>query len=145
MKTGIIALMLLAMTTANAEKQKPGVLYDAEIIRVLDGDTVIFRATWLPDPLPKQLAVRIYGIDTPEKGGRAQCSAEDIKGQAATNFTTQAIARAQFKQILLIDWDKFGGRVLGDLILDGQSLQRLLIQNSHAKEYYGEVKQSWCK
>ena len=36
------------------------------------------------------------------------------------------------------------GRVLGDIILDGQSLRALLIQNGYAREYYGEAKQSWC-
>jgi endonuclease YncB( thermonuclease family) len=34
--------------------------------------------------------------------------------------------------------------VLGDIILDGQSLRALLIQNGYAREYYGEAKQSWC-
>jgi endonuclease YncB( thermonuclease family) len=42
-------------------------------------------------------------------------------------------------------WDKFGGRVLGDIILDGQSLRASLITNGFAREYYGEEKQSWCK
>ena len=43
-----------------------------------------------------------------------------------------------------MSWDKYGGRVLGDIILDGQSLRALLIQNGYAREYYGEAKQSWC-
>jgi endonuclease YncB( thermonuclease family) len=128
-----------------AEKQKPGVLYDVEITRVKDGDTVAFKATWLPDPLPKELAVRVFGVDTPEKGFRAQCPLEDERGKAATQFTTNAVSKSQRRQILLMDWDKFGGRVLGDVILDGQSLRTMLIQNGLAREYYGEAKQSWCK
>ena len=43
-----------------------------------------------------------------------------------------------------MDWDKFGGRVLGDLLLDGQSLRQMLIANGYAREYFGEAKQSWC-
>ena len=40
-------------------------------------------------------------------------------------------------------WDKFGGRVLGDLIIDGKSLRQLLLDNGYAREYYGDKKQSW--
>jgi endonuclease YncB( thermonuclease family) len=41
-------------------------------------------------------------------------------------------------------WDKFGGRVLGDLLINSQSLRAALIANGFAREYYGEAKQSWC-
>lgn len=142
----ISALLLSVVFTlpVYAQKQKLGVLYDVEITRVKDGDTVAFRAPWLPDPLPKELAVRIFGVDTPEKGHRAQCPAEDARGQAATKFTTNAVSKSLKRQVLLYDWDKFGGRVLGDIILDGQSLRMMLIQNGFAREYYGEAKQSWC-
>jgi endonuclease YncB( thermonuclease family) len=39
-----------------------------------------------------------------------------------------------------MDWDKYGGRVLGDVILNGQSLRQMLIVNGYAREYYGEAK-----
>ena len=136
---------VLATAPVQAQKQKQGVLYDVEITRVKDGDTVAFRAPWLPDPLPKELALRVFGVDTPEKGHRAQCPSEDARGKAATQFTTNAVAKSLKRQILLYDWDKFGGRVLGDVILDGQSLRMMLIQNGYAREYYGEAKQSWCQ
>ena len=132
------------INAAFAQKQKPGVAYDVEITRVKDGDTVAFRANWLPDPLPKELAVRVFGVDTPEKGHRAQCPQEDAKGKAATMFTTQQVMQATKRQVVLMDWDKFGGRVLGDVLLDGKSLRMMLIQNGFAREYYGEAKQSWC-
>jgi endonuclease YncB( thermonuclease family) len=44
----------------------------------------------------------------------------------------------------LYDWDKFGGRVLGDIILNGKSLREMLIANGYARAYFGEAKQSWC-
>jgi micrococcal nuclease len=141
----IFIWLLVGYQVAHAQgKQKPRVLYDVEITRVKDGDTVAFRAPWLPDPLPKELAVRVFGVDTPEKGFRAQCPQEDARGQAATKFTNQAVAQAVKRQVYLIDWDKFGGRVLGDIYLDGKSLRLMLIQNGYAREYYGEAKQSWC-
>ena len=143
MKKLLILLAFLPLVSF-AQKQKPGVLYDVTITRVKDGDTVAFQANWLPDPLPKELAVRVFGVDTPEKGHRAQCLSEDARGKAATEFTKNAVAKSVKRQVLLMDWDKFGGRVLGDIILDGQSLRQMLIQNGFAREYYGEAKQSWC-
>ena len=142
MKKIILLLALLPLFAFAKDKQ--GVLYDVVITRVKDGDTVAFQATWLPDPLPKELAVRVYGVDTPEKGFRAKCPEEDARGQAATNFTKNAVSKSLKRQVLLMDWDKFGGRVLGDVILDGVSLRQMLIQNGFAREYYGEAKQSWC-
>lgn len=141
----IITMLLLAMsTTAFAQKQPQGVTYDANILRVSDGDTVVIEAPFLPAPLKKELAVRIFGVDTPEKGFRAKCPQEDQRGQAASAFTKQQVANSQKRQVVLYDWDKFGGRVLGDIILNGQSLRSMLIQNGFAREYYGEAKQSWC-
>ena len=129
---------------AFAQKQKPGVTYDAKVLRIIDGDTVAFSAPFLPDPLKKELSIRVFGVDTPEKGHRAQCQSENLLGKAASNFTKDSIANAKKLQIVLMDWDKYGGRVLGDVIIDGQSLRMLLINKGYAREYYGEKKQSWC-
>ena len=141
----ILAILLASISlTAWAQKQPQGVVYDAQIVRVNDGDTVVIAAPFLPAPLKPELAVRIYGVDTPEKGFRAKCPSEDQRGQAATAFTKNAVNNSQKRQVVLYDWDKFGGRVLGDIILNGQSLRAMLIQNGFAREYFGEAKQSWC-
>lgn len=139
--TSIIALLPLI---GFAQKQKDGIVYDVVLTRVIDGDTVAFQANWLPDPLKKELSIRVFGVDTPEKGFRAKCPSEDARGQAATAFTKNAISASTKRQIILMDWDKYGGRVLGDIILDGRSLRGMLIANGFAREYYGEAKTSWC-
>lgn len=141
----LLLLMLIVPVLAIAQpKQKPGVTYDAVITRVIDGDTVAFQADFLPAPLKKELSIRVYGVDTPEKGFRAQCPSEAQRGEAASAFTKQAVAASQTRQVVLMDWDKYGGRVLGDVLLNGQSLRVMLIQNGFAREYYGEAKTSWC-
>ena len=127
-----------------AAKAPQGVTYDAQIIRVSDGDTIVISAPFLPQPLKPELAVRIYGVDTPEKGHRAQCPNEAQRGEAASAFTKNAVAKSLKRQVTLYSWDKFGGRVLGDILLDGQSLRGMLIANGFAREYFGEAKQSWC-
>jgi len=144
MKKILAVCMMLVCSAVMAQKTPQSVVYDATITRVLDGDTVAFHAPFLPDPLKKELSIRIFGVDTPEKGFRAKCASEDQRGRAASEFTKNAVQAAKVRKIMLMDWDKFGGRVLGDVILDGQSLRALLIQNGLAREYFGEAKQSWC-
>lgn len=140
-----IALALMALATpALAQKTPVGVTYDAKILRASDGDTVVVEALWVPAPIKKEVAVRIFGVDTPEKGFRAKCPAEDAKGLAASAFTKDQIAKAKKLQYVLYDWDKFGGRVLGDLLIDGKSLREALITNGYARPYFGDAKQSWC-
>ena len=140
-----LLLVLLAMPMlAFAQKTPQGVTYDAQIVRVSDGDTIVIAAPFLPAPLKPELAVRIFGVDTPEKGHRAQCPSEDARGQAASEFTKKAVSASTQRQVVLYGWDKFGGRVLGDIILNGQSLRTMLIKNGFAREYFGAAKQSWC-
>jgi len=105
----------------------------------------VISAPYLPAPLKPELAVRIFGVDTPEKGHRAQCDRENQRGQAATEYTRKAVAAARTVQVTLYRWDKFGGRVLGDILLDGHSHRAELISRGFAREYYGDVKQSWCQ
>lgn len=139
-------LLLLAMLPlfAFAQKEKAGVTYDVILTRVIDGDTVAFQANWLPEPLKKELSIRVFGVDTPEKSFRAKCPSEAARGEAATAFTKQMINASAKRQIVMMDWDKYGGRVLGDVLLDGKSLRQQLIAQGFAREYYGEAKTSWC-
>jgi endonuclease YncB( thermonuclease family) len=142
----LLTFILLAVlaTSAFAQKQKDGVTYDYPLTRVIDGDTVAFQANFLPEPLKKELSIRVFGVDTPEKGFRAKCPKENTLGQTATEFTKQTIRDSKKTEIVIIDWDKYGGRVLGDVFLDGKSLREMLIKKGYAREYYGDAKKSWC-
>ena len=144
MKKLLLLLLLAVPALAFAQKQPKGVTYDAQILRVSDGDTIVIAATFLPAPLKPELAVRIFGVDTPEKGHRAQCPAEAQRGEMASQYTKQLVQSGQRFQVTLYGWDKFGGRVLGDISVNGQSVRQGLIANGFAREYYGEAKQSWC-
>ena len=144
MKKFLLLLLCLPLLVF-AQKTPQGATYDAQILRVTDGDTVVIAAPFLPKPLKPELAVRVFGVDTPEKGHRAMCPSEAQRGEAASAFTKQAVANSQKRQIVLMDWDKYGGRVLGDVLLNGQSLRGMLIANGFAREYYGEAKTSWCQ
>lgn len=141
----LIAAATVCVTAVAQKKQPEMKVYDFAITRVIDGDTVEFAALFLPPPLKPRLSVRIFGVDTPEKGHIAQCESEAKRGEAASAFTKKTITESKTARIAIIRWDKFGGRVLGDVILDNNvSLRTLLIQNGFAREYYGGAKVSWC-
>jgi endonuclease YncB( thermonuclease family) len=140
----LLLTLLLIPCLSMAQKTPKGVTYDAQIVRVSDGDTIVISAPFLPAPLKPELAVRVFGVDTPEKGFRGQCDSEKARGEAASEFTKNAVKNTKKHQVILYSWDKFGGRVLGDMILDGVSLRSELIRNGFAREYYGDAKQSWC-
>jgi len=144
MKKLLFAALITLSASCLAGKNPQGITYDAQILRVNDGDTIVISAPFLPPPLKQELAVRIYGVDTPEKGFRAKCPQEDERGKQATKFTSNMIAKSVKRQVTIYDWDKFGGRILGDIILDGHSLRAMLISNGFAREYYGDAKGSWC-
>lgn len=132
------AVLLCAMAT-------PAMAEYYEIKRVIDGDTVEIAVGFLPAPLPPKLSIRVLGIDTPEKAPRAKCEAEAAKAKEASAFTKEAVAMAKTVDVQIKEWDKYGGRVLGHVILDGHSLSDMLIEEGLARPYHGEAKSSWCE
>lgn len=136
-----VVVMVLLTTISFAE---PVSVSPYRIIRVLDGDTVEIQASWLPPELKQSLLLRIEGIDTPEKGHRAKCVQEAIDSLKAKYFVEQTFKTAKNKEIVLKKWDKYGGRVLGDIILDGVPLSKKMIDNGFARPYNGGKKEGWC-
>ena len=115
-----------------------------EVLRVIDGDTIEFKADFLPNPLEKKLALRVQGVDTPEKY-RPQCDKEKQLALKASAFTQKLIDNASKIEIYIHDWGKFGGRVIGDIFIDGKSLADELIKNNYAVKYDGGKKiKDWC-
>ena len=123
----------------------PALAAPYEITRVIDGDTVEIAVDFLPSPLPPKLSIRVMGIDTPEKAPRAQCDAEAALAKKATAFTKNAVANALEVEVVIRQWDKYGGRVLGEVYLDHQSLAESLVSAGLARHYKGDAKQSWCE
>lgn len=138
MRKILVAVALLISTVALANP------YQHRVIRVLDGDTVEIDAPFLPVELRQVLRVRLIDIDTPEKGSLAKCDLERQRAEAATRFTQMQVARAKRHKVVFVKWDKYGGRVLGDVLLDGKSLKQMLIENRHAVRYDGRKKSNWC-
>ena len=58
MKQLLTLLLIVPCLVLAQPRQRPSVIYDAVITRVIDGDTVAFQADFLPAPLKKELRDR---------------------------------------------------------------------------------------
>ena len=114
------------------------------VVRVIDGDTLEITGPALPGGL-KNLRLRVLGVDTPEKGSLAHCEQEKALAAKAKAFTQETVTKAKAVRVKLDRWDKYGGRVLGDVLIDGQSLSHLLVAQGYAVPYFGRgPKKDWC-
>jgi len=139
MKKMIGALLLTSAVSAQANP------YDMVVTKVTDGDTIrVDASSWVLPELGDTIGIRIMGIDTPEKGGRAKCDAEAELGEKATEFAKSVIAVGDTVQVEVIQWDKFGGRIDAVVLVDGQNFGQMQIDRGLAKPYDGGTKESWC-
>ena len=118
--------------------------YSWPVVRVVDGDTVKVDASADLPPELASLSIRLRGVDTPEKGGRAKCETERQAGRAATAFTEAAVGKAKTAVVRDPKWGKWGGRVIADLVLDGKPLSSTLIEAGHGRAYDGGRRKAWC-
>lgn len=110
---------------------------------VSDGDTI---ATNLKLPCPLcNASVRILGIDTPESNYLAKCPAEKAKGLAAKAFLQRLFENQESFVARNVRWDKYGGRILAYVEVNGQDVGELMIKNGFARPYFGQgPKPDWC-
>ena len=123
------------------------VVPDAEVIQATDGDTVRIRVPHFPPPFDTlPLSVRVKGVDCPETGVRARCEAERKWGETAKAYTRTQLADRGSVRVEVCSWDKYGGRVLGDLLFPGDvRLSSLLIETHNAVAYSGRgPRMRWC-
>ncbi len=112
---------------------------------VHDGDTINVTLDSLPVPL-NHASIRLRGIDTPEMGARAKCDFERMLANLAKAYLASMIKPGDIITVTNLDWDKYGGRILGEVIDGaGRNVNALMILNHHAEPYNGEgVKFNWC-
>jgi endonuclease YncB( thermonuclease family) len=139
--TGLGGAVLAASSPASAGERFAGPV-TAEIVRVIDGDSIEVRARlWLD--LDLTVNVRIRGIDAPEPGGRARCASEREMGDAArVRLTTLA---AGVLSLTNITADKYGGRVDADVTNgDGADLGGAMLASGLVRTYHGGPRGGWC-
>lgn len=119
--------------------------YQWKVLEVTDGDTLKVQIEGFPEELANHLSVRVLGIDTPEKNFRANCPEENNLGHDATDYTKSLVSNGKVIIFNNIKWDKYGGRILATVTIDGKNLGDELIKAKLAREYHGDKKKSWCK
>jgi len=106
-----------------------------------DGDTCYVIAKTLPESL-RNMSIRILGIDTPEI--RADCPEEKELALQGRVFANDMFRNADNIEFHNLKWDKYGGRILADVYIDGISYKDEIIEAGLAREYYGGKKIGWC-
>ena len=110
--------------------------YNAKVVRVVDGDTVDTSIDLGFDIRIGQ-RVRLYGINTPEC--RTRDKDEKKAGLAAKARLVEMLKENKNKCVIKTSLDKKGkyGRVLGGLYVNDVDLNEALVNEGHAKQYYG--------
>jgi micrococcal nuclease len=106
-------------------------IYNAELIRVIDGDTIEAMVdlgfyTW------HKVTVRLYGINAPES--RTRDLEEKERGLAAKKRLTELLKDGKF----MLESQGIGkyGRCLGNIYInDHYCVNLILLQEGHATEY----------
>jgi len=107
--------------------------YCAEVIRVIDGDTIDVSIIWdigFQIVCGTDQRIRLAHIDAPElRRGDAEHRAA---GKAATEFLKEKLPVGTMVTLLTKkDPDAFG-RYIADVILDGVNINTLLVKEGHA-------------
>jgi|TARA_Y100000114_G_C11592920_1_gene246609 micrococcal nuclease len=109
-------------------------IYNATCIRVVDGDTIDATID-LGFDVWKKIRIRFIGINTPES--RTRDLEEKARGLAAKEFVREMLEKHENKFIFHSHGVGKFGRALGEIYLGEANLNKMLIEEGHAVEYYG--------
>lgn len=115
----------------------------SKIVRIVDSDTFIVSAPFLPKPLKQQMPMRLIGVDAPGIKRWANCDKEAERGQTAKLFVEELIKNSKKQYVEIKGFDKYN-RLLGNVYLDNKNLAEILVSKGYGKKYDGGKKESWC-
>lgn len=129
MRCLIVAALVAVCGPVSASETLTGP-YAAQVLRVIDGDTVEARVrVWLG--LDLTTLVRLRGIDTPELHGR--CPGERAAAEAARDTFAALLATGPIR-LSAITHDKFRGRIDAAIQLpNGSDAATILRATGHAR------------
>ncbi len=139
-----IVILLLASTSSFVAQAAPqyGTVTVSKVINVYDGDTFRVNIDSLPPIVGKNIPIRVNGVDTPEIRGK--CQYEKNLALEARDFVRAKLSNAKEIKLTNLQRGKYF-RVVANVLVDGVSLERELLDNKLAYEYSGGKKLSWCK
>jgi endonuclease YncB( thermonuclease family) len=142
LKTLLILLFSIFISFNSQAKPQYGTVTVSKVISVYDGDTFRVDIDSLPPIVGKNIPIRVNGVDTPEIRGK--CEYEKNLAIEARDFVRAKLANAKEIKLTNLQRGKYF-RVVANVLIDGVSLERELLDNKLAYEYGGGKKLSWCK
>jgi endonuclease YncB( thermonuclease family) len=129
------------LATPMARRLNPSLVYPADVLRVIDGDTFEARVRVWPD-LDVDTKVRLRGVDAAEL--HARCAGELAKAQAARTALETMLADGGVA-VSRVGIDKYGGRI--DAAVSTRNIADVsaaLLDGGFARSYDGGRRGSWC-
>lgn len=142
--SGLAVVMsgLIAPATAGMARESLNGPITAEVVRVIDGDTIeVLAHIWLGQNLKTR--VRLVGLDTPELRGR--CEQERVQARQARDLLTNHLSAGTTVTLHDVATGKYAGRVIARMVTDqGQDIGAVLVKAGLARPYDGGARASWC-
>lgn len=116
---------------------------DVLIERIIDGDTIQVIVKEHPIELQK-ISIRILNLDTPEIHGK--CEKEKLLAIKAKQFLVNLLPIGSTIQLDNIKFDKYGGRILAHVFVNGRNVSTIIKENNLGYDYSGQgEKFNWCE
>ena len=111
----------------------------SKVVKIIDGDTIDVILDLGFDIMYKS-RVRLFGIDTPES--RTRDVIEKEYGLMSKKYLTNKLKSAKKISIKTYKGEETGkfGRILGDVFVDGKSVNLMMCNDGYAVKYYGQNK-----
>ena len=137
MRHAILAVILVMAAALPAPTQTLPV----DVVRVYDGDTITVDAHPWPG-LTIRTNVRIGGIDTPERIGG--CPESRALALLARDLLIEQLDQAGSVTIVDPLHGQYAGRVVAQVLADGQPVSEALLAAGLARPYDGGARRAWC-
>lgn len=113
----------------------------AQLVRVVDGDTIEVLARIWPDHYVETL-VRLAGIDAPELHGH--CAEERAQALRAKARLAALLAGNRL-QLVDVRYGKYAGRVVARVLTEGGGdAAKVLLDEKLVRAYDGGRREAWC-
>lgn len=112
------------------------------MIEVYDGDGFKMRVHCWP-PFCKSVNVRILNMDAPEMDGPTKW--ERDKAIRARDYLRKRLRWAIWITVDVQKWDKWGGRVLAYVNINGKCIAETMIAEGLARPYDGGKREPWTR
>jgi len=138
----LLLLLILSLGVFSSQAAPEyGTVTVSKVISVYDGDTFRVDIDSLSPIVGKNIRIRLNGVDTPEIQGK--CQYEKDLALKARDFVRNKLTNAKEIKLTKLQRGKYF-RVVADVMVDGVSLEKELLENKLAYNYTGGKKSSWC-